>query len=158
MSLLLSIDPGLVNFGWTVMDRETRLLVDSGIVRVRNWDDDDVISAQKILALAQTLTDAYPLRLLLIECQGMSQILKGIQQATITAFLALGVPAKIVYPQTIKAHFRSRGLGFRGNRQNKRDAEALVVRLGYDACVSHVADCILMAIYEWETTLGQPEI
>jgi Holliday junction resolvasome RuvABC endonuclease subunit len=155
MPLIVSIDPGLVNFGWAVVDSNTLELVECGVNRVRRASDGDAQTAVKIVELSQELVQKHSPAAMLIENQGQSLVLKGIQQCAVTAFLMLGVPVHVLYAQTIKAHFRGRGLGFRGNKQNKIDAAELVVRLGYPEVVHHVADCLLMVVYAVESRDAQ---
>lgn len=143
MPLCCGIDPGFENYGVAIMDLDTREVVFCTTLQMRPVDDSDTDTADRLLNFARSLRPQPTM--MVIENQGQSMILRAIEMATIVAFRSLGIPCKVVYAQTIKAHFPD--LGFRGNRQNKRDAEALVRKLNYPAQTSHEADAILMCLY-----------
>jgi len=143
---VLAVDPGIINYGWAVVDFETAELVACGVENVRRQES-DVSTVETIIALLKEIVEKHKPSAFLIENQGQSMLLRGIEMASIAAAQLLGLKTKVVHASTIKSHFKSRGLGFRGNKQNKLDAEELVEGLGYGTLVSHVADCILMCLY-----------
>lgn len=143
---VLAVDPGIINYGWAVVDYNTAELVDYGVVNVRKAGDDDS-TVEEIATLLKDVVARHKPFMFLIENQGQSMLLRGIELASIAVMKMLGVKTKVVHAITVKTHFQTRGLGCRGNKQNKLDAEALVLGLGYGNLASHVADCILMCIY-----------
>lgn len=122
----------------------TRSLLFSAVSAVRFDQDGDVTTAERISALLRSVCHAWQPSQAVIEHQGMSQVLRGVENATIGCLVTMGIPTAVIFAQTVKAHFAA--LGFRGHRQNKKDAEALVQALNYGYQVNHVADCILMAL------------
>ena len=143
MALCCGIDPGFENYGVAILDLSTRELVLCETRKMRPVDDTDTATADRILEFARSLRPRPTM--VVIENQGQSMVLRAIEMATIVAFRSLDIPCKVIYAQTIKQHFPD--LGFRGNRQNKRDAESLVRKLNYPAQTSHEADAILMCLY-----------
>lgn len=142
---LLSVDPGIKNFAYVVLDVNTLTVCCGDTVSVRPWGDDDEQSVVRIVALVKALVDIWhPVRGC-VEFQGMSQTLRGIQQATAAAMVALGVPCHIVFPATIKSYYPQ--LGFRGHAKNKEATEDLVEAMGYGALENHLADAIVQGLY-----------
>lgn len=144
---VLAVDPGFANNGWAVLDYNTLELVDSGVDRVVEVGASDEVTCGGILAFVRRIQEQHRPIMMLIEFQGCSMLLRGVEMAFLTAAESVGIPAKVIYPLTIKSHFASRGLSCRGNKKNKQDAIVLVQQLGYETAISHVADCILMVIY-----------
>lgn len=142
---MLAVDPGFYNYAVAVLDMNTRSLLFSVVACVRKDQDGDVATAENICALLRPICDAWQPSQAVIEHQGMSQVLRGVENATIGCLVALGIPTAVVFPQTIKSHFGT-ALGFHGHKQNKKDAELLVQQLQYGFHVNHVADCILMCL------------
>lgn len=147
MRCVVAIDPGIYNYGWAVLDLDTEELVAHGVHCMKRRGDGDAAIVANIVSAVCTMVQTYAPVAAVVENQGQSMILKGIQQATVAAFCAYGVVSYVIFPQTVKSHFKEIGLGFHGHAQNKLDAEAAMLILGYPKCVHHVADCILMATY-----------
>lgn len=142
---MLAIDPGFTNYALAIVDVNTRSLLFSCVHVVRiEGRDGDVRTAENIVALLRAVCRAWSPVHAVIEHQGMSQVLRGIEMASIGCLVTMGIPTTVMFAQTIKAHFAQ--LGFNGHKQNKKDAEALVREFNYGWQVNHVADCILMAI------------
>lgn len=146
---LIAVDPGIVNFAYVILDINTRTAVSGQTLCVRGPHDDDEQSAAKIVGAIRSLVDLWHPEVGCVEFQGLSQITRGIQQATCAAMFAFGVPCTVIYPAQVKGHFA--GLGFRGHAQNKKDAEKLVQEMGYGALENHLADAILLGLYLMET-------
>lgn len=146
---LIAVDPGIVNFAYAVLDINTRSCVSGQTLCVRAPKDDDEQTAIKIVGAIRGLVDIWKPECGCVEFQGLSQITRGIQQATAAAMVAFDVPCTVVYPAQVKGHFS--GLGFHGHQQNKKDAETLVQTLGYGPLENHLADAILLGLYLIET-------
>ena len=144
---ILAVDPGFANNGWAVLDYNTLELVDSGVERFVEATASDEKTTQRIVDWMRRIQETHAPMMFLVEFQGCSMTLRGVEMALLACAQTLGIPSKVVYPLTIKSHFSSRGLACRGNKKNKEDAILLVQQLGYLTDVSHVADCILMCIY-----------
>jgi hypothetical protein len=136
-----------VNYAYAVVDACTGSLLAGATLAVREWRDDDETTAAKLVAIVRDLVGVWHPVCGAVEFQGMSQIGRGIQQATVAALLAFGVPTTVVYVQSVKTHFAALGLGSHGHDQNKLDAESAVLRLGYPALENHLADALLQALY-----------
>lgn len=144
---VLAVDPGFANNGWVVMDYHTLELVDSGVEQFVVPADSDEKTTARIVTWMRRIQESYKPAMFLVEFQGCSMTLRGVEMALLACAQSLGISSKVVYPLTIKSHFASRGLSCRGNKKNKEDAVLLVHQLGYPTVVSHVADSILMCIY-----------
>ena len=142
---LLSVDPGIKNFAYVVLDVHTHSVCCGDTIPVRIWGEDDEHSAVRIVNLVKALIDIWhPVRGC-VEFQALSQVTRGIQQATVAAMVAFGVPCHVVYPATIKSYYPQ--LGFRGHTKNKEAAEDLVQAMGYGALENHLADAIVQGLY-----------
>lgn len=146
---ILAVDPGIIHFAYVVLDADTLSVVAGHTLSVRCRTDDDEQSAVKIVATIKALVQIWHPIAGCVEFQGLSQITRGIQQATAAAMVAFDVPCSIIYPAQIKGHFV--GLGSRGHAQNKKDAEAVVRAMGYGPLENHLADAILLGLYLIET-------
>ena len=146
---MLAVDPGIIHFAYVVLDVNTRAVVCGNTISVRGATDDDEQSAIKIVGAVRALVDIWHPVAGCVEFQALSQITRGIQQATAAAMVAFGVPCSIIYPAQVKGHFA--GLGCHGHAQNKKDAEKLVEQMGYGPLENHLADAILLGLYLLET-------
>ncbi len=146
---MLAVDPGIIHFAYVVLDINTRTALSGNTISVRGSKDDDEQTAIKIVGAIKALVEIWHPEVGCVEFQGLSQITRGIQQATAAAMVAFGVPCTIVYPAQVKGHFA--GLGFRGHEQNKKDAERVVQEMGYGDLENHLADAILLGLYLIET-------
>lgn len=145
--MICAIDPGHQNCAYAIVDPNTREVVACGVHRVSTphvTPDHEV--AQNCTQLMIELCAQHNIEQLYVEYQGMGRAMTVVETAFLAAGMCCGVDiVRVIYPLHIKKAYAA--LGCRGNRQNKKDAEALVVEMGYANYVSHVADCVLMANY-----------
>ena len=145
--MICAIDPGHTNCAYVIMHPETREVVESGIRTVsRPHYSNDAEVAQNCVQLMIELCAKHNIERLCVEFQGLGRAMTVVESSFLAAAMCCGISrVETVNPLTLKAYYK--GLGCRGNRQNKKDAEALIVEMGYPNFNNHVADCILIALY-----------
>lgn len=151
---MLSVDPGSANFGSVVLDPNARTLADSLLMsscRPIAHTSSEVAQAAGVLHLIRTQASAYQCATLIVEGQAHTQRMRGIQQAAVTAGLALGLQVHLVQPRSVKAWLRSLDVEIGGREasyaQNKRRAKEVCAEAGFPQSSHHEADALLQGLY-----------